>query len=76
MLIYSMCHGYMVVLAVFVDDVLIACANSHIITEIKSMFKDHYTVTDMGWQRSFWGCRSPRGTDTPIWINNSTVRGC
>ena len=37
-----MYHGYVVVLAVFVDDVLIACANTHIITYIKGMFKDHY----------------------------------
>ena len=34
-----MYRGYVVVLAVFVDDVLIACANTHIITEIKRCLK-------------------------------------
>ena len=70
-----MYHGYVVVLAVIVDDVLIACPNTHIITEIKSMFKDHYTVTDMGVATEFLGCGSPRGTDTLSWIKNSTVGG-
>ena len=51
----------MVVLAVFVDDVLIACANTHIIAEIKSMFKDHYTVTDMGVAKEFLGVRIIQG---------------
>ena len=52
-----MYHDYVVLLAVFVDDVLIACQCPHVLMRVKEEFKDEFTVTDMGEARVFLGVR-------------------
>ena len=53
-----MYNDYVVLLAVFVDDVLIiACQCLRVLTRVKEEFKNEFTVTDMGEAKEFLGVR-------------------
>ena len=46
-----------VLLAVFVDDILIACANNKILLNVKQEFHSRFEITDLGLAHEFLGIR-------------------
>jgi hypothetical protein len=46
-----------VFLAVFVDDILIACANNQILRQVKQKFHSRFEMTDLGLAQEFLGIR-------------------
>ena len=52
-----MYHDYVVLLAVFVENVLIACQCPRVLVRVKEEFKDEFTVTDMDEAKEFLGVR-------------------
>ena len=62
--------GHVVLLAVLVDDVFIACGTATVISRVKADFKAQFTVTDMGKATEFLGVlitswrQGPSGCET------------
>jgi hypothetical protein len=48
-------QGHVVFLAVFVDDILIACANNKILHQVKQKFHSRFEMTDLGLAEEFFG---------------------
>ena len=57
-------NGHVVLLAVFVDDVLIACDAATVISQVKADFKAQFTVMDMGEATEFLGIRITQAQET------------
>ena len=63
-------QGHVVFLAVFVDDILIACANNKILCQVKQEFHSRFEMTDLGLAQEFLGIRINQ-TDAGISLNQS-----
>ena len=70
----QMRNGHVVLLAVFVDDVLIAYDAATVISRVKADFKAQFTVTDMGEATEFLGVRSTQAQET-ITLDQRTYCG-
>ena len=57
-------------LAVFVDDILIACANNKILCQVKQEFHSRFEMTDLGLAHEFLGIRIIQ-TDAGISLDQS-----
>ena len=53
----SVIDNHVVLLAVFVDDILIACADNDTLTYVKNKFKSRFDMTDLGLASDFLGVR-------------------
>jgi hypothetical protein len=49
--------GYVVLLAVFVDDILVACGSKRVMATVKQQFTDRFEMTDFGLVTEFLGVR-------------------
>ena len=56
-LYYGVVHGHLVFAAVFVDDILIACTNIDILSQVKHLFCKSFEMTDLGPVKEFLGVR-------------------
>ena len=56
-LYYGLVDGHLVFVAVFVDDILIACANLDILCQVKKSFCKSFEMTDLGLAKEFLGIR-------------------
>jgi len=59
-------NGKDIYMAVYVDDIIIACTDLDIINEIKELLKKKYTMKDMGEMDWYLGMRYTRNTTTGI----------
>ena len=62
-LYHAVYKGHKVYLTIYVDDIVIACADLNIITEIKARFCERFDMTDMGAVEHFLNVRVTRGQD-------------
>ena len=63
-------QGHVVFLAVFEDDILIACANNKILRQVKQEFHSRFEMTDLGLaQKSFSVFESFRRMLASLWTS-------
>ena len=67
-------QGEIVVIAVYVDDILIAAKTDKHIAEVKAVIANHFEVKDMGELHYFLGVKITQ--DLSDWDNQPTLRTC
>ena len=69
-------QGHVVFLAVFVDDILIACANNKILLQVKQEFHSRFEMTDLGLAQEFLGIRIIQTALASLWTSLIILISC